>query len=232
MTKTKFQKYIDSFIDSKIKNEFEIYIGNVIEIDENNYTCTVESRGLTFIGVDLRAFSPPGYDTYRKGLIIIPEIGASCVFYTTKLRHSYKILKILEIDRIIIGDDTTSGEEFVLTIDYLNKNIILENKTTNIKLENDKVSIEADKIYLNDSSYTETEPLVRGAKNKTVLDKIADFLSDIYNQILTHIHGTPVGPTTVAMPPTTTQVATKLTEVSSMKSTDIPATQSTQNFTE
>lgn len=232
MTKTKFQKYIENLIDSRIKNEFEIYIGNVTEIDENNYTCTVESRNLTFIGVDLRAFSPPGYDTYKKGLIIIPEIGSACVFYTTKLRHRYKMLKVLEIDRIIIGDDMESGEEFVLTINYLNKNIVLQNKTTNIRLENDKVSIEADKIYLNDSSYTETEPLVRGAKNKTVLDKIADFLTNIYNHLLTHIHGTPVGPTTTVMPPTTTQIATKLTEVASMKSTDNPATQSTQNFTE
>jgi len=215
----KFQKVLHKAITENSIREFELFKGIVKGIDENNYTCTVESRTLTIEKVSLRAFTfPEIYEGTTKGLIIIPVIDTPIYFFTTKNKREYVLLKAFEIDRIILGDDTESGDEFLTTIDYLNKNIVLQNKTTNIRLENDKVSIEADKIYLNDSSYTETEPLVRGEKNKTVLDKIADFL-------ITHIHGTPVGPTTPAMPPTPA-------EVTAMKTTDIPATLSTQNFTE
>jgi hypothetical protein len=173
----------------------------VVEIDEEKYTVTVEGMGFKFTKANLRSLSL----SEDKGVIIVPKVDSIVYVMTTK-RENPLIISYSEIDKVIIKNDNSQ-----------------------IVMDNDKVSIIADKIYINTEG--ETEPMVKGETLAGHLDTIYDFINDLYEKLLTAVFATPAGPTTGILPPHTVDIPIKQGEVATNKA-QTGQTKSTKNFTE
>jgi len=194
----------------RMRQHLEVIQMTVISIDMNKYTANVKGWGFEQ-PANLRALSLEN----DSGIITIPKID-STVLVAKRLNSDFYIINYTEIDKIIIGTDSSKVGYSQFVYDLTNKIFY----------------VVADKIYLNDDS--ETEPLVRGAKNADLHIDILNYIADLYARINSHYHLAPLGTTTPNINPADlVEIPAKITEINTTKiPVDVPNTKSTKNFTE
>lgn len=199
-----FEDELKRIIRKQIDSKIMIMTALVKSVNTEKYTITIENNLLKKSVVPLRALSIAN----DKGIIPIPKIGSKVVLYYQE--HSsiiyIRILSYSQLDKVLINTESV-----------------------NIEIDNNNVSIIADKIYINTEN--ENEPITLGTQTQNQLNTIYDYITDLYNKLLSHLHGTSTGPTTPILPPEITQIPVKQAEVSTDKSTTNQIL-SDNNFTE
>jgi hypothetical protein len=153
-----FQDDLNRYIDNRVNANIRLLQMKVGEVDEENYTATVEGMGFKFTKANLRSLSLND----DKGVIIIPKAD-SYVYVATMKRENPLIISYSEIDKVIMKNDNSE-----------------------IVMDNDKISVIADKIYINTDG--ETEPVTLGNQNKSMLESIFDYINDTLQLMLQHTH--------------------------------------------
>ena len=173
-------------INKQIDSKIRLMTAKVIEVDEDNYNVTVENNLFKKSKIPLRSLNV----TNKKGIIIVPKLNSTVILYVQEheSKDNVRILNYLEIDKILITINNTE-----------------------ILIDEDNVSIKSDKIYINTEN--EDEPVTLGNSTKTHIEDLYDYIIDLYNKLLTHLHGSPVGTTTPLLPPELTQIPVKISEV-------------------
>jgi hypothetical protein len=206
-----FANSLNKFIDKTIDNRFLIQEAIVRSINETNYTCDVETSSAKITSVSLEAFINNKTEDTTPKMVIIPKVDSLVLVISRYHGAKPFIVKYSEVEKVII----VSGN-------------------TNIVVDNEKVSIVSDKIYLNvDPENESKEPVVRGLKLKDHLDNIYNYIKDLYSRIGSHIHPSLSGPTSPASPPDdlATLNLTVIPQVEADKG-NAEQVKSTKNFTE
>lgn len=209
---------MSQFTHEKMKEKIKIVDAKIKSINTNNYTATADFGNNKYNNITLRALN----EENKKGFIIIPKLDSYVTLLIRENTIPY-IFRYTEISKIIISND----DNFTFEIDIENNNFTFENDTTTLEIQDNKVVVTTNNIELNGNS----EPLVRGNKNKTHIDNLYGYINDIYTKFIAHTHTGNLGVPTPLNPPELTTIPGKITEVAgdSALTNEIL---STKNYTE
>lgn len=202
---TDFEIELKRIMKTQIDDNIRIITTTVKDVDESNYSITVETNLLKKGNIPLKSLSV-GND---KGVILIPKINSAVALYVQQHESAefVRILQYNEIEKAIIHTDNVK-----------------------IEINSDNVKITSPKIYLNDESESESEPILRGETTKTHLEALYDYVDDLYTQV-TVAHTGNMGSPTVVSPTVIANSLAQQGQIASDKATT-PQTLSTKNFTE
>jgi hypothetical protein len=179
----------------------KIIVGTITEIDEENYSCTIESGEKTYQGVELDTIHLEEENKLFRSIIIIPEISSYCVAISYR-DDQISLISAKLIDRILIGN---KENDFVFTIDIINNTFDLQsgedininitdstinitNKNSSAVLENDKITVNSTALELNGNG--ESAPL--GDTISSALASTLGYISDTLGFITSHTHVDPI----------------------------------------
>jgi len=222
MIERKAYKNRDEYINNMIKSHIELVQMEVVEINEDDLSATLKyGENRYFNNCSLRGLNieTEDEDIYN---VEIPELESKV--WALLSQNQAVIIKCFRPEKIITQINKTK-------IEIIDKSAILNCGDIEIEIdgENNKVNIISDKLYLN--SDTEEEPLVRGNKLKEHIEKLYDYINDLYTKFLAHMHLGNMGAPTPLSPPELTTIPPKQIELASDKATT-SQTLSTKNYTE